>query len=232
MLTRKHKLFIGIAALAVVFAMPAATFGYVSIESFAVRAITNNNPTNVATGENQITVDMLDNGSLILGTNITNTGPLAASIVGVYYQDDNGYYNGWGGDSDGLLFLPSTPSIEFSKNASPANLPGGQYTCPKFYTDFSAGADCHASGINPGQSLEIVMDYVTPGFSEGQFPDYLIPAIYNGTFNVGIHVHGFADGGHESFVLDTGASVVPAPSAMLLTIIGVSLVGKLKKRFA
>jgi len=181
-----------------------------------------------AIGEAQMFVDVDDFGtSPGTGRNrviftFRNTGPQASSITDVYFDD-------------GALFKMVTidnsdSGVSFSQFAKPAELPGGNCLTPPFDTSAGFSADSDApvqhNGVNPGESLGIVFD-----LKNGMAYDDVLNALANPTdvddgLRIGIKVQGFASGGSEAFVNN---GIIPAPGAILLTSVGVALVGWLRR---
>lgn len=177
-----------------------------------------------AIGEAQLSVEMTDiGGNQVLFTFI-NSGPVASSIEGVYFDDGTlleiasliDADEGSGGDT-GVDFTAGT--------ASPPELPGGNTITPAFITTagFLADSDPAVSlnGVNPGESLGVVFDLIT-GVTFADTVNAL------GTdLRIGIHVIAFDSGGSESFV----NTLVPVPAAVWLFGSGLlGLVGVARRR--
>ena len=189
---------------------------------YGFHAITANSVADVAIAESQLFMEVTDAGSdQVLFTFLNTAGGLPSSITDVYFDD---------GALLGIALIDnSDPGVLFSQNASPGNLPGGNTVVPPFIaTDgFTADSDPPAqpNGVNPGESLGILFDLQVVQGTPLTFSDVLTD-LGNGALRVGIHVQGFEDGGSESLIH------VPAPSAALLGLMGVGLIGCVRKRSA
>lgn len=177
--------------------------------------ITNNLAGDCAIGEAQLTVDVTLHEGVHVLFEFKNSGPSAASITDVYFDDGtllsiNSIINGAG--------------VDFSEGANPGNLPGGNTLSPAFDADFSADSNAPVpqNGVNPGETLGVLFN-LQPG---GTFAD-VIGELADGTLRVGIHVQALDSGGSESFVNQP----VPVPAAIWLMVSGLlGLIGIAKRR--
>ncbi len=179
--------------------------------------ISNNNPINAATGEAQLSVELLDLGGGAVKFLFNNAGPNPSSIADIYF--DTGLSGALSGP---ISFVDSLGTVSFSAGAAPGNLPGGiPYG---FSSDLSADSDApvQPNGVNPGEQIGLALT--------GNFAD-VTNHLNAGDLRIGLHVQGFANGGSESFINKTSApTAVPAPGSVLLAGIGISFVGFLRKR--
>lgn len=181
--------------------------------------ISNNNPVNAATGQAQLSVELVDLGSGSVKFLFKNAGPNPSSITDIYF--DNGLSGALSGP---ISFVDGIGNVAFSSGAAPGNLPGGiPYG---FSSDLSADSDApvQPKGVNPGEQIGLSLS--------GNYAD-VASYLNGGDLRIGLHVQGFADGGSESFINNTPdpvSAVVPAPGSVLLAGIGISFVGFLRKR--
>lgn len=208
------------AALAVglaVSAAQAATYSFVGV--------TNNNATNTATGQNQLSVDVIDSGSGTVSFTFNNSGPLRSSITDVYWDDQAGLLGTMGS-------ITGSSGVSYAQHASPGNLPGGN-TIGFSVSPSGASADSNPpvqpSGVNPGEWLTIVWSLVTGASYSDVLAALNLGGDQSGSLRIGIHVQGFANGGSESFVNDTPAPV-PVPAAGVLLMGGLAAIGLLRRR--
>jgi hypothetical protein len=186
-----------------------------SATTLSFECITGNLAGDCAIGEAQLTVDVTFHEGVHVLFEFKNSGPLAASITDVYFDDGtllsiNSIINGTG--------------VDFSEGADPGNLPGGNTLNPAFDATFSADSNppVPQNGVNPGETLGVLFN-LQPG---GTFAD-VIGELADGTLRVGIHVQAFDSGGSESFV----NGPVPVPAAIWLLGSGLlGLIGIAKRR--
>jgi hypothetical protein len=163
--------------------------------SLELGCVTGNSSANCAAGEAQLALDVTLSGSSAT-FEFTNLGPVASRITDVYFHDALG------------LFDPSTASLAyvgnvlFTPGAHPSN-----WGALGFSTDYSWGSQSH-DGVDPGESLIITMMLASGGTLTEQ--DLLRAIFPDGTFNIGIKVGGFPNGGSEGF------APIPEPRAAIL----------------
>lgn len=191
------KSFLLISASAVATQSQAVTYGF--------DCITGNMAGDCSIGEAQLTVDVTDAGSGQVLFTFNNSGPDALSITDVYFDD------GSSASISGIASIDnSDPGVDFSLDAAPPDLPGGNSITPAFNATVGLTADSNPptqpNGVNPGESLGILVD-----LNDGVSYVDLLSDIVSGDLRIGIHVQGYDTGGSESFINN-----VPVPAAVWL----------------
>jgi hypothetical protein len=219
---------------AVVVGLLIASSSAAQAETLSFNGISNNKMADIATGEAQLFVDVIDYGNNQVLFNFRNTGPNASSITDVYFEDgallgiaalidkdDNGGHSG----------------VDFSQGASPGNLPSANSASPPFQATagFTADSDSPVQpyGVNPGEVLGVVFN-LKNNFDYADVLSQLREPPSPGddshhSLRIGIKVQGFAGGGSETFVNEAppgpppppgggggGGSIVPEPSSIAL----------------
>ena len=191
----------------------AATYGFLGISA--------NNVNDVATGQAQLSVEVVDAGGGQVDFIFRNAGPLASSITDVYFED---------GTLLGIAAVINGSGVDFSQGASPGDLPDGNNVSPPFEATAGFTADstspAQPNGVNPNEVLTIRFDLI----NGKTFADTLA-ALDGGTdLRIGIHVQGFAGGGSEAFVNGPprgGSQIpgVPEPASLAIWSLGLALAG-------
>jgi len=194
--------------------------------TYGFGGLTNNDPCNIAVGEAQLFVDVLNGGSEVTFI-FRNEGPDICSITDVYFDDGTLLELTGLWDLDDPVGGPfGDPNVDFSPGATPSELPGANLIFPAFETSLGFSADSDPPppswGVEPGQWLGVLFSLDPNGT-----PEDVIDELNDGTLRIGLHVQAFGNGGidSESFVN------VPEPASMLLlTVGGLTLLRKRKPR--
>jgi len=170
-----------------------------------------------------VQVSDADGGQVLF--NFFNAGPDASSITDIYFDD--------GALANLISIDNSDPGVSFSPGTRPRNLSGANNATPPFATTATLLADSDPSvqpnGVNPGESVGL-----TFSLAGTQTYNDVLDDLTSTELRIGIHVQGFAGGGSESFVNDgvvngNGNCVIPAPATIVLSGIGLCIIGWLRR---
>lgn len=234
---RATKHYITFGSLVVILVVILSTAA--QAELFDIWGVVENNSFDPVT--DQLSVDVTPGPGLnqVKFTFINAPGGDPSSITGIYFDD-------------GTLFgiasiVDSPPSVDFTHPAtSPAELKGANTVDPPFETTtgFSAqsGPPPYHDGVNPGESVAIVFDLADDEFGDPFTVDDVIAAIelgfgypadpddendpwFTDSLRIGVNVQGIGpDDKSDSYIL------VPVPASVVLSILGLGVVGwKLRK---
>lgn len=180
--------------------------------------------------EVSMVIDPVDDSEQALFTFI-NTGDEPCYIAGVYFYDGVLLDIAALIDADeGVTYLPDGDEyVDFDENALNGNPGGGiEDYVAKLVVGYEMVDDAEADnpyvtwGVNPDESLGVLFD-----LTDGSTYDDVLAGLDSGVILIAIKVQGFDSEGSEGFINN---GVVPAPGAVLLGSIGVSLVGWLRRR--
>jgi len=222
---------LSIAGFALTMLAVLAADSQADMQTYGFYSITNTIAGHAAIGEAQLFVDVSNtyrNGDPLPSSDqvlfgFRNTGPLASSICDIYF-DDGALMSGISMliDADDNHLLGGDDAVDFSRGASPGELPSANNAVPTFQTTAGFLADSDApvyrKGVGAGEWLGIVFNLQT-----GKTYTSVIEDLADGDLRIGIHVQGFDTGGSESFV--NNPPRVPLPAAMLLGSMGLSVAG-------
>lgn len=216
-----------------------ASAGIESAVTFPFYAITSNDPCNAAIGEQQLFMDVFNNGGKAK-FRFRNEGPISSSITGIWFDDGSLLGIDTIIDVDTITdpcVLDGHPDVDFERDGN-QNLPGGEameypFVAIKGFT-IKSDPPPPSNGVesndpvygnnewvqiefelHPGQSLQNVLDELMTG---DPYP----------TLRVGLHVQSFNGNGtsSESFVNE------PIPEPMTICLFGLgglALLGKRRK---
>jgi hypothetical protein len=173
-----------------------------------------------AIGEAQFSASLSDAGPGQVRITFANSGPDASIIADVYIDDDASVFTS-------IASVENGTGVQFSIDANPSDLPGGNDATPIFSATSGLTADADApagtgkNGADPGESFALLVNLA----AGASFAD--VQAAFDaGSVRLGIHGQGLgASGDSESFV-SGGSGVVPEPTAALLFAVGVAVVAR------
>ena len=182
-----------------------------AIYNYSFECGTNNSAANCSQSEAYLGLAVEDT-ALGASFTLTNSGPNISHIKKVWIDDDLGILD--------ILSSPGTsPSqsagVDFSNfSESTRNIGGLGFQAEGEARKNGAAANGVTSGVIPEESLSY--DFALTGTNTFNM---LIAALNAGTFNVGVHVGSYYDGGSEKLSIST----IPVPAAFWL--FGTALIG-------
>lgn len=174
---------------------------------------TNNSAANCSQSEAYLGLAVEDT---VLGASftLTNSGPKISHIKKVWIDDDYGILDILSRPGTSPLYSDGVKFSAFSE--STRNIGALGFQAEGEARKIRAAANGVTSGVPPGKEEWLTYDFALNGANTF---DMLIAALNAGTFNVGVHVGSYYDGGSEKLSI----SPIPVPAAFWL--FGTALIG-------
>lgn len=179
------------------------TFGSASADAATMgfSCITNNSAANCSIGEAQLTAELIDLGNGTVEFLFRNTGPDAASITQIYFDQPSPSIMG-------LSSMSSSSGVSFQQ-LSNLNLPGGNGIGFVATNGVGAKPPVALNGVNPGEWLRLAFT-----LNQGSTFASLLTNLATGDLRIGMHVQAIgANGQSEAFV---NQMATPEPTSLLL----------------
>ena len=203
-----RKALLGTAlAMGLLLATPRAS----SAELFTFDCISTGATTDCGILEAQITVEVTGVGGDVQFVFTNASGGSASSISEIYFDDPIPMLSG------GSALITSSAGVSYTQNCTPQDLSGGGSAFSTTYCAERRGNQ--QTGVNPGESVTISYDLLA-GFDIND----VLAALNDGSYQIGLHVIGFADGGSVSGINVPNRSV-PEPTSLLFVTTGLLLGG-------
>lgn len=191
--------FVGLAAVIIaMLGVPCSA----SADIFGFGCISGNNPIDCAILESQMSMEVKTNSSdpTMVDFLFKNSGPSASSITNVYFSD---LLPPLLGDPSSIL---NSAGVKYSPGCSPNDLAAGQNH--GFTTSYCADSDpkVQPNGVNPTEWVQLSYTLQDPATLA-----FVLAAIADGSFRVGIKVQGYDGEGSE-----TGLVRVAEPGTLLM----------------
>ncbi|MBM9536152.1 PEP-CTERM sorting domain-containing protein [Desulfobulbus alkaliphilus] len=203
--------------------------GQVHAAPYTFYTISNSNPVDVAIGESQLFMEVIDLGfDIDLNLNqlqfyFTNTGPQQSTITRIFFDDTDPRSLQFVGQETGFTTV-GTVKFTQATNLQPA-FPNGNSIGFVVDDRYDANNPGPQDGINIGEALGITFNLLGDATYNS-----IISSLSDGTLRVGLHVTNFASKGSESFV--NSPNPIPEPTTLLLFgsgLLGLAGLGRRKR---
>ena len=184
--------------------MLVSAVALVRADYYEFTAITENDPSGHAqwVGESQLIMEVSELVTGNIRLTFHNEGDQQAALARIYFDIDPAL-------SLELIGITGSDGVTFqSKKTNPGNLPAGRSLDFVFDSDLEVSSANPAPhlGVNPGESLELIMGYTGP--------DSIFAALGDERLRVGLHVISLGEYS-ESFV-----NVIPEPATITMLLSG------------